>query len=400
MHLKQRKRRRKGTEPPESIPIVEQHEPIQTDILPPPPPTSSLPETGKQTRYEEPPTELCSPLTKPKRGRRPSLKIKQGELSSQKEDDKGKEKKKPGPKKKVVDVLKVVVKRPNLKTKFSNDLCPTVKGTLSDLYPAMCKDKCSFRPYVHIDSSLEPASLCTIVNRPEEEQMLSQARKKSAAKMKNLVTVTKAVSNTSIMLQGPLVNKSLIDRCLTCCLCGKPANYRELGDLCGPYYPEDCIPRKMLSSTHRNDFRQNSNCANETEVSYITEQMNSQGACEKDACQEGASEGHIGHTRRGKRAIREQLRTHPTLRMRFKRLLLLQRRLSGTSPSVGEEGSGTALQRLQTEAESKEHWAHEACAVWTTGIILVGGKLFGLMEAVQKAAHAVSVSFISNALHK
>ncbi len=142
--------------------------------------------------------------------------------------------------------------------------------------------------------------------------MLSQARKKSAAKMKNLVTVTKAVSNTSIMLQGPLVNKSLIDRCLTCCLCGKPANYRELGDLCGPYYPEDCIPRKMLSSTHRNDFRQNSNCANETEVSYITEQMNSQGACEKDACQEGASEGHIGHTRRGKRAIREQLRTHPT----------------------------------------------------------------------------------------
>ncbi|KTG37916.1 hypothetical protein cypCar_00034040, partial [Cyprinus carpio] len=46
MHLKQRKRRRKGTEPPESIPIVEQQEPIQTDILPSPPPTFSLPETG------------------------------------------------------------------------------------------------------------------------------------------------------------------------------------------------------------------------------------------------------------------------------------------------------------------------------------------------------------------
>uniref|UniRef100_A0A8C1RWY3 PHD-type domain-containing protein n=1 Tax=Cyprinus carpio TaxID=7962 RepID=A0A8C1RWY3_CYPCA len=175
--------------------------------------------------------------------------------------------------------------------------------------------------------------------------------------------------------------------CLTCCLCGKPANYRELGDLCGPYYPEDFIPRKMLSSTHRNDFMQNSNCANKTEVSCITGQMNSQSACEKDAYQEGASEGHRGHPRRGKRAVREQLRTRPTLRMRFKRLLL-QRRLRGTSPTSGEEGNGTALQKLQMEAEVKEHWAHEACAVWTTGIILVGGKLFGLKEAVQKAAHA------------
>ncbi|XP_052409187.1 uncharacterized protein LOC127953873 [Carassius gibelio] len=388
MHLKQRKRRRKGIEPPESIPIVEQQDPVQTDIFSPPTLTISLPESSEQIQYEEPPTELCLPQIKPKRGRRPSLKIKQEELSSQTEDDKVKEKKKPGPKKKVMNVPKVVVKRPNIKKKCSNDLCPTVKGTLSDLYSAMSNNKCSFRPYVHIDSSLEPASLCTIINRPEEEQMLSQARKKCAAKMKNLVTVTKAVSNSSVMLQGPLVNKSLIDRCLTCCLCGKPANYRELGDLCGPYYPEDCIPRKMLSSTHRNDFRQNTNCANETEVSCITEQINSQSACEKDADQERASQGHSGHPRRGRRAIREQIRTHPTLRMRFKRQLLLQRRLSGTSPSAGEEGSATALHRLQTEAEAKEHWAHEACAVWTTGIILVGGKLFGLMEAVQKAAHA------------
>ncbi|XP_026072584.1 retinoic acid-induced protein 1-like [Carassius auratus] len=385
MHLKQRKRRRKGIEPPENIPIVEQQEPIQTDILPPPPCSFSLPETAEQTQYEEPPTELCLPLIKPKRGRRPSLKNKQEDLSSQ-TDNKVKEKRKPGPKKKVKNVLKVVVKKPNIKTKCSNDLSPSVK--LQNLHPAIGNGKCSFRPYVHIDSSLELASLCTIVNRPEEEQMLSKARKKSAAKIKNVVTVTKAVSNSSVMLQGPLVNKSLIDRSLTCCLCGKPANFRELGDLCGPYYPEDCVPRKMLSSTHRNDFRQNSNCANETEVSCITEQMNSQSACEKDVYQEGASEGHSGHPRRGKRAVREQFRTRPTLRMRFKRLLLLQRKLSGTSPNAGEGGSGTALKKLQMEAEVKEHWAHEACAVWTTGIILVGDKLFGLKEAVQKAAHA------------
>ncbi|KAG1926475.1 retinoic acid-induced protein 1 [Pimephales promelas] len=387
MHLKQRKKRRKGTEPQESTPIVEKQEPNQTIILPPPPPSLSLPETGEQTQYEEPPTEFSLPQIKPKRGRRPSLKKKQEELSSQTEDDKVKEKKKSGPKKKVLNVLKVVVRRPKIKTKCSNDLPPTVKGTSSDLHLALGDGKCSFRPYVHIDRPLELASLCTIINRPEEEQMLSQARKKSAAKMKNLVTVTKAVSNSSVMLQGPLVNKSLIERCLTCCLCGKPANYRELGDLCGPYYPEDCIPRKMLSSTHRNDFRQNSNCANETEVRCIADQTNSQSACAKDAYQDSANEGHSWHPRRGKRAIREPLRTRPTSRMRFKRLLLLQSRLGGASPPAGEEGSGSALQRLQMEAEAKEHWAHEACAVWTTGIILVAGKLFGLKEAVQKSAN-------------
>ncbi|XP_051571090.1 retinoic acid-induced protein 1-like isoform X2 [Myxocyprinus asiaticus] len=391
MHLKQRKRRRKGIEPAGSIPKVEQQEPVQPDIPLPSPLSSSLPETGEQTQYEKPLTELCPPVIKAKRGRWPSLKKKQEEASSQTADDKVQEKRKPGPKKKIqmnFNVLKVVVKRPKLKRKCTKDFSPTVKGTLSDLYPLQSDGKCSFRPYVHIDSSLEPTSLCTIVNRPEEEHLLTQARKKSAADIKNLVTVTEAISNTSVMLQGPLVNKSLIDRCLTCCLCGKPSNYRELGDLCGPYYLEDGVPRKMLSLTHRSDFVQSSNTAKETEASCNIELINSQSASEKDAHQKRMNEGRSGHPRRGKRAIREQLRTRPTLCMRFKRLLLLQSRISGTAPSDGEEESRTTLQRLQMEAEAKEHWAHEACTIWTRGIILVAGKLYGLKEAAQSAAHA------------
>ncbi|XP_051996090.1 retinoic acid-induced protein 1 [Xyrauchen texanus] len=391
MHLKQRKRRRKEIEPAESISIVEQQEPVQPDIPPPHPLSSSLLETGEQTQYEKPPTELCPPVIKAKRGRRPSLKKRQKEASNQTEDDKVKERKKPEPKKKIqtnLSVLKVEVKRTKQRRKCNKDFLPTVKGTLSDLHPPQSNDKYSFRPYVHIDSSLEPTSPCTIVNRPEEAHLLTQARKKSGAKIKNLVTVTKAILNTSVMLQGPLVNKSLIDRCLTCCLCGKPSNYRELGDLCGPYYLEDCVPRKMLSLTHRNDFIQSSNSAKETEASCCIEHIDSQCASENDAHQEGTNEGCSRHPRRGKKAIREQLRTRPTLRMRFKRLLLLQRRLSGSAPPAGEEESGTTLQRLQMEAEAKEHWAHEACTIWTRGIILVAGKLYGLKEAAQSAAHA------------
>nr|XP_005171718.2 retinoic acid-induced protein 1 [Danio rerio] len=377
MHLKQRKKRRKGTEPQENIPIVEQPESTQTEVLPTSPPP---PEALEQTECKEPPNEVCVPLMKPKRGRRPSLKKKQEELSkSQKEDENAIEKKKKtGPKKKCVDAVKVVVKRPKIKT---NELSPTVQGTLSDLRPDLSDGKSSFRPYVHIDSSMDVASSCTIVNRPEEEQMLAQARTKSVPNIKN--QAAKTGSNSSVMLQGPLVNKSLSDRCLTCCLCGKPANYRELGDLCGPYYPEDCIPRKTLSLTHRSEFRQNSNCANETESSSIVK--NTQSVCEEAIHQEKANEGH---SRRSKRAIRELSRTRPSSRMRFKRLLILQSRLSGASPPAGVEGIETSLQRLQMEAEEKEHWAHEACAVWTTGIVLVADKLFGLTEAVQKAAHA------------
>lgn len=394
MHLKQRKRRKKGIEPPDSIPAEEQQEPVQTDILPPPPSSFSSPETVEQTQYEKPPTELCPPLTKPKRGRRPSLKKKQEDASIYSGDDKVKEKKKSGSKKKIqrsLNVLRVVVKRPKLKT--PSDLPPTVKGRLSDVHPTQSDGKGSFRPYVHIDSSLDLASLCTIVNRPEEEQLLTQSRKKGVSKIKNLVTVTETISDSSIMLQGPIVNKSLTERCLTCCLCRKPANYRELGDLCGPYYPEDHIPRKMLSSTYRNDFRQSTNSAQETKVWFSSDSITSLSACE-NAHLGGTNEGDCGHPRRGKRANREKLRIRPTLRMRLKKLLLLQSRHSEAAPPAGEEGSGTTLQRLEIEAEAKEHWAHEACTVWTKGIILVAGKLYGLKEAARRTEHSVSVSFI------
>ncbi|TRY98952.1 hypothetical protein DNTS_001227, partial [Danionella cerebrum] len=384
MHLKQRKKR-KNNELQENIHLDEkkENEHTEMDIVPAPPSSSSLTETNEQTDCKDSQTDACMPLVKPKRGRRSTLKKKEG-LLSQKDNAEVAKRKKTGPKKSH-NLLKIVVRRPKRMTKSSKNIPPTVKGTFADLHPVTGESKCSFRPYVHIGSSLNIASFCTIVNRPEEEQNLSQVEQKCVAKTKNVGTVTKALVNSSAMLQGPLVNRRLTERCLTCCLCGKPANYRELGDLCGPYYPEDCIPRKMLSTTHRNDFRQNSNCANETDVISITK--TAQSKCEKGTLQEGADERHSRHPKRGKRALREQLRLRPTLGMRLKSLLLLQRRLGGASPPAGEEGSITSLQRQQNEAEANEHWAHEACTVWTTGIILVADKLFGLTEAVQNAAH-------------
>ncbi|XP_066499183.1 retinoic acid-induced protein 1 [Hoplias malabaricus] len=399
MHLKQRKKRKNDAELASSRPVVEQVGSIQTDVPvspqvpspsppspPPSPPSSLLPDTEEKKQSEQPLLETCSIIIKSKRGRRPSLKKKEEEDLSQclVKAEGQKAKKKPGPKKKVQldsDAITATVKRHKLKTKCKKECIPTVKGKLSDFLKQEIKG--SFKPYVHIDRSKELTSHCTIVNRPEEEQLLVQARKKSSSKKKNPLPFTKAITNSSVMLQGPLVNKSLTDRCLQCCLCGKPANYRELGDLCGPYYPADSIPRKTLSLMHREDFKQNRDKEKDEAGSCSAGEIAAprrQGG--KDSLQEGTSEGDCGQPRKERRA---QLGTRLAVLMRFKRLQLLQGTSGEAAPPAGKEACGTALQRLQQEAEAKEHWAHEACTIWTNGVILVAGKLYGLREAAEES---------------
>ncbi|KAI5097355.1 retinoic acid-induced protein 1, partial [Silurus meridionalis] len=388
MHLKQRKKRRKGAELAKSVPTVETHEHTDAFSSPPAPPLSPpttfslFPNAEEKTQGEQLSIEISSTANKPKRGRRPSLKKKQEDFGQQLGNEEGQKiKKKPGPKKKIQQnnnsTIKVTVKRLKPKIKCKKKHVPTVKGILTDFLKTQeSEGKHSFKPYVHIDSFKKRASLCTIVNKPEEKHLLVQTKKKNLGK-------NKTISNSSIMLQGPLVNRSLTDRCLICCLCGKPANYRELGDLCGPYYPENTIPRKTLSLTYHEDFRQNRDMDQAKVEMCSTEQikdMKREGV--EGSFQEGTSEGDCRQVMRERRA---QLRSHLGLRTRFKRLQLLQGRAGGGVPPAGEEGFYSVLQRLQLEAEVNEHWAHESCTVWTSGVILIADKLYGLKEAAQES---------------
>lgn len=399
MHLKQRKKRRKGTELAKSVLVVDTHE--QSDVfispeapLSSPPKSSSLfPNTAEKTRGEQLSIEIGSKVIKPKRGRRPSLKNKQEDYSLQiGKEGCQKVKKKPGPKKKTQQnnnsTIKVIVKRLKPKLKCKMEHIPTVKGTVSDFLQIQeSKGQQSFKPYVHIDSTRKLPSFCTIINKPEEEHLLVQTRKKSLGKKRT-------IPKSSIMLQGPLVNRSLTDRCLRCCLCGKPANFRELGDLCGPYYPENTIPRKTLSLTYHEDFRQNTDKEQDKEVVCSAEQINDmKREGEKDLLQEGTSEGDCRQVMRERRA---QLKSRLGLRARFKRLQQLQARAGGAVPPAGEEGSYAVLQRLQLEAEVNEHWAHESCTVWTSGVMLIAGKLYGLEEAAQESTLTVSIQAVSS----
>uniref|UniRef100_A0A672Z4E8 PHD-type domain-containing protein n=1 Tax=Sphaeramia orbicularis TaxID=375764 RepID=A0A672Z4E8_9TELE len=147
--------------------------------------------------------------------------------------------------------------------------------------------------------------------------------------------------------------------CLNCCLCGKPANYRDLGDLCGPYYTEDGIPRKILTSKP------------------------SKGSSNRQ---------HHWRYRRAERTERVAREGGPrrlTLRERFQRIKQLQATRPGTSD---QEDNDSMFQRLQMEAEAKEHWAHENCTIWTKGIIMVAGRLYGLKEAAKSSCQIVGAS--------
>ncbi|KAG5832179.1 hypothetical protein ANANG_G00288350 [Anguilla anguilla] len=223
-------------------------------------------------------------------------------------------------------------------------------------------------------------SHCVIINRPEEETLLLRERRRRKKASVNvmatsILTQATAPSFSQAMLQGPLVNAGLSGRSLTCCLCGKPANYRELGDLCGPYYPEDSVPRKALSFLPKLEHVEAGEMVgNSTTVEPNTSPLKS------DSIKDPGRWGRCGsgQHRRVERVLGVGRTSRPSFREQYRRLRLLQ----GEGQGWGRAG----LRTLQMEAEAKEHWAHEACAIWTRRVVLIAGKLYGLTEAARAAA--------------
>ncbi|KAJ8345005.1 hypothetical protein SKAU_G00291980 [Synaphobranchus kaupii] len=233
--------------------------------------------------------------------------------------------------------------------------------------------ECSFRPYVSIDSSNKLPSHCVIINRPEEETVLhreQRRRKRCSANVTatSIVTQATAPSFSQAMLQGPLVNAGLAGRCLTCCLCGKPANYRELGDLCGPYYPEDSVPRKALAFMPKSEHEEGGEMIGESGTLLPDTSPPKSDSIKGPGRWGRCSSGQL---RRVGRVLGVGRTGRPSFREQYKRL---------------RGWGGAGLRTLQMEAEAKEHWAHEACTIWTSRVVLIAGKLYGLTEATRAAA--------------
>ncbi|XP_035263038.1 retinoic acid-induced protein 1-like isoform X2 [Anguilla anguilla] len=380
MHLKLRRKRRKGLTPLESTDTAEQQTPTPFPAGEKMPPTQTPAHTSvsKKPRYPMAPTRNTQAKALAKQG------IKNKTIIP-----------KTGPNRRNKKYLHNVKPTKNgwrLKTRHRLQTNPEVEGQQPEIclkyimYKPQKNENKLFSPYVYIDSSEEFASFCAVINRPEEELLL-QAKKKRFPKIQNPVIVAKVIPNSSVMLQGPLVNKHLIDKCLTCCLCGKPANYRELGDLCGPYYPEDSIPRKAMSFKYKLESRDE----------VVTVNCSAGEACTpkrggvKSLSGGSSATGRPGRPKKADKASGESTTIRPKFLERYKKLQQSQsyeRRIreEGAAHSRLQDSSGAVFRKLELEVEAKENWVHEACAVWTSSVFLVAGKLYGLQEAVNAAA--------------
>lgn len=269
---------------------------------------------------------------------------------------------------------------------------------------AQQNSKHSFCPYVRINNSRDFSSWCAIVNKPDDAVIFQRRRKKGILRMRNPFTVAKGVSHSVAMVQGPLIDKNVTDRSITCSLCGKPANCRDLGDLCGPYYTEEDIPRKILTIKHTEHLRNESGktgditSSSNSEVPGCSSTTEGETSTERDdgmesTTQEGGGGSNRHHHWRHRQAGRTEQMGQAggprrlTLQERLRRMQQLQ--ASGSGAPSDQEGKETMLQRLQAQAEANEHWTHENCAIWTKGIIMVAGRLYGLKEAANKSAQTV-----------
>ncbi|CAG03156.1 unnamed protein product, partial [Tetraodon nigroviridis] len=335
MHLKQRRKKRKDQPAPEDTDTVKEmdtkikeqkQEEVERDITTT---ESAFPFPGRSEGMTESPKVTSTVLVqKSKRGRKPSANVtkKKSKASPEQMPVKPvKVHKKPGPKpgmKDAMEVIEAVVRaagdeKGELERREEEDkekaciVGPVV--TVSEKQPetiSMKRIRCklahqnstlSFCPYVRINNSRDFSSWCAIVNKPDDAVIFQRRRKKGILRMRNPFTVAKGVPHSVAMVQGPSVEKNQTDSCLTCSLCGKPANYRDLGDLCGPYYAEENIPRKLLTIKHPEHLRNESQKTDDghsgnDEVPGCSSSEGAEGGAEKDGPETSTQEARGGCT--------------------------------------------------------------------------------------------------------
>ncbi|KAI1895998.1 hypothetical protein AGOR_G00090280 [Albula goreensis] len=159
-----------------------------------------------------------------------------------------------------------------------------------------------------------------------------------------------------------------------------------------PPRKEDSIPRKALSFKYKVESR-------DDRVTASCSASQNDALRKEDAVKSGGSTaaGRPGRPRKAEKVSGDSSTVRPKFLERYKKLQQYQfsERRAGEEGEREEEGTahwrlessgGAALQRLELEAEAREHWIHEACAVWTSGVFLVAGRLYGLEEARSEAA--------------
>lgn len=214
----------------------------------------------------------------------------------------------------------------------------------------------SFTPFVHVERQQCLPSVCTVVNYPEEVRTdLKKSQQLPSGKF-----ATGAVPSTSCLQLGRTLVHSQHQRSLVCCLCGQSANAMDLGDLHGPYYPEGYQPAAKRPAGIPKG--------------------------EEDDSDSDSSSSTIKE--RGRKRTVKQPSHH--LRAGAQPCSPVAKRAhSDRDPSMIEDWYNPPVLPL----EPCEYWLHEDCGIWSAGVYLVKGKVYGLEEAVRVAQETVMLHF-------
>ncbi|XP_029293976.1 uncharacterized protein LOC115012483 [Cottoperca gobio] len=162
---------------------------------------------------------------------------------------------------------------------------------------------------------------CTVVNHQEEEVAARRGRQQNACRSQ-----CGFVPSTSCFQLGRFGSESRAPSTPLCCLCGQTANATNLGDLHGPYYPSGSSLRCESEQKEDEGFHVSRRSVNSSDDAHDCSAVR---RLLEDDC----------HSK-----------LHPKVPLHF------------------EEG-----------------WIHEDCGIWSAGVFLVRGKLYGLEEAAQLA---------------
>ncbi|CDQ88323.1 unnamed protein product [Oncorhynchus mykiss] len=248
--------------------------------------------------------------------------------------------------------------------------------------------KCAFAPYIHVERKVaEMGAVCTIVNGEEEKMKGERGAKRELEDVDSALQAGKVLPSSEYLLPGPVITESIHSGRLLCCLCQKWANYKNLGDLYGPYYPPEYATRLPKNQPQiRQSLVTTGMSRNVQNLDTISNQ--------NQPCQQQQTEDTQ------QRPQHRKLTSHPRFKRRQKSSENSPRMVPSNSkaslpfqpppPTLDSLGPLAQLAQLpQMPMDPEELWVHEACMVWTSGVYLVNGRLYGLQEALDGARDTV-----------
>ncbi|CAL1540635.1 unnamed protein product [Lymnaea stagnalis] len=207
------------------------------------------------------------------------------------------------------------------------------------------RETSSLGPFIRVTGKPNAPDTVSVFNQPVPELAIVAANNKHSKSKKlhslpNVTTVhmvTNLPTDKTAMISS---NRTISQDPWVCAFCSHHSSYRFLGDLFGPYFKESEI--------------------NDVESIALEESKKSD--------------------------MSKELKTPDfnIVKKKANDLNLLEKINSGSSRKRGKSAL-TLKPPEQNLAPPEEVWIHEACAIWSPGVCMVGNKLYGLDEAVKDA---------------